>query len=181
MHTENEDYNSTISPGTATLTRNSPQHCHSVPINNDEYSEPRETFSVSITATGPSQEIINLFDITVPVTVVSIIDDDSELWKVLYVKVLSTTYPCFWIGVSVSFEREDYTVNEESGTLEVCLTFDGPLKSDSFVELQISLTSVSATGRFITATCTPPIPYAITITTQKMTTQIYQCPTALYH
>ena len=79
QNTENEDYNSAISPATATLNRNNRRMCHSVLINDDEDSEPRETFSVNIMPTGPSQEFINLFDITVPDTNVSIVDDDSEL------------------------------------------------------------------------------------------------------
>ena len=60
--------------------------------------------------------------------------------------VIVPTHTIFSIGVSISFERTAYTVSEDDLTLEVCLTLDGPLKSDSFVELSISLTSDSATG-----------------------------------
>ena len=55
----------------------------------------------------------------------------------------------FWvlcIGLSIGFEDTAYTVSEDSGTVEVCLTFEGPLKNSSFVELQISFTSASASG-----------------------------------
>ena len=52
----------------------------------------------------------------------------------------------FCIGLSIGFEDAAYTVREDSGTVEVCLMFEGPLKNSSFVELQISLTSASASG-----------------------------------
>ena len=78
--TENEDYSSTIVPKSATLSQTSKSSCHSIMTNNDKHPESQEVFSVSITAVGPSQEFIDLFDITVPQTDVTIIDDDGELW-----------------------------------------------------------------------------------------------------
>ena len=50
------------------------------------------------------------------------------------------------IGLSIGFEDAAYTVREDSGTVEVCLMFEGPLKNSSFVELHISLASASASG-----------------------------------
>ena len=77
MCTENNDYGSSIVPETATLSQTSKSSCHSIMIHDDKDPENLETFSVSITATGPSQEF---FDITVPQTNVTIIDNDGELW-----------------------------------------------------------------------------------------------------
>ena len=74
---ENEDYNSTLVPDKGTLSLQNNIRCHSMEILDDSDVEPPETFFVSITATGPSQEFINLFNITEQ-TVVQILDDDSE-------------------------------------------------------------------------------------------------------
>ena len=71
-------------PDTATLNQASNTSCHSVMIYDDDDVEPPETFSVSITATGPS-EFISLFNIIIPETVVRIADNDSELWEVAFV------------------------------------------------------------------------------------------------
>ena len=51
-------------------------------ILDDETVEPPEIFTISITATGPTQEFVDLFDITRPETDIVIIDNDSE-WTVL--------------------------------------------------------------------------------------------------
>ena len=75
---ENVDYNSTIVPDKGTLSLQNNISCHSMEILDDNGVEPPETILVSITATGPSQEFINLFNITEQ-TDVQIVDDDSEL------------------------------------------------------------------------------------------------------
>ena len=147
LHTEGVDYESTIVPSTATLNRNSNTSCHSVIIYDDEDVEPTEMFSVSITTTGPS-EFISLFNIITSQTVVEIVDSDSELCEITFgshtqCKLLFALH----IGLSVQFEYTAYTVSESSERVEVCLMFEGALTSSSFVELQISLTSVSATGK----------------------------------
>ena len=80
MCTEHHDYNSTIVPETATLSHTSKSSCHSIMIYDDKDPESQEIFSVHIRATGPSEEFIDLFDITVPQTNVTIIDNDGELW-----------------------------------------------------------------------------------------------------
>ena len=49
-------------------------------------------------------------------------------------------------GLSIGFESAAYTVYEDSGSVEVCLRISGPLKTDSSVELSITLISRSATG-----------------------------------
>ena len=41
--------------------------------------EPPETITINLTSTGPSQEYIDLFNITVQETIVQIIDNDSKL------------------------------------------------------------------------------------------------------
>ena len=48
-------------------------------IHDDEDTEGQEVFSVSIEATGPSEDFISLFSITVPETNVTIIDNVGEL------------------------------------------------------------------------------------------------------
>ena len=76
---ENVDYGSTIYPDVAILNRTTNVSCHSVMIYDDEGVEPPETFSVNITATGPTLEFIDLFDIVFPDTIVQIVDNDSKL------------------------------------------------------------------------------------------------------
>ena len=46
-------------------------------------------------------------------------------------------------GVTVGFDRLSYTVAEDE-ILKLCIKFRGPLRSDSFLELNISLLSDSA-------------------------------------
>ena len=74
----NEDYFPTILPDTGFLTSFNSIMCHSMIVRDDDQVEPPETFTVSINATGPSQEFIDLFNITVPETAVRIVDNDSE-------------------------------------------------------------------------------------------------------
>ena len=74
----NEDYFPTILPDTGFLTSSNSIMCHSMIVRDDDQVEPPETFTVSINATGPSQEFIDLFNITVPETAVRIVDNDSE-------------------------------------------------------------------------------------------------------
>ena len=50
-------------------------------------------------------------------------------------------------GLSIGFETSEYTVSENGGSVQLCLMFRGPLKNDSFVELQISLFPYTAGGR----------------------------------
>ena len=76
--TETEDYGSIIIPDSGTFSLENNATCHSIMIYDDESVEPPETFAVSITATGPLQEVISLFNITVPQAVVQIVDNDSE-------------------------------------------------------------------------------------------------------
>ena len=54
--------------------------CHSMVIYDDEGVEPPENVSVTIIATGPTLEFINLFDIILPETTVQIVDNDSEFF-----------------------------------------------------------------------------------------------------
>ena len=77
--TENADYGSTISPEAATLSQTSKSSCHYIMIHDDDKNEGQEAFSVSIKATGPSEDFISLFSITVPETDVKIIDNDGKL------------------------------------------------------------------------------------------------------
>lgn len=65
-------------PLTGTLSLLENTTCHTVTINDDEAVEPPETFTISITPVGPTQEFLNLFNVTVAETVVQIIDNDSE-------------------------------------------------------------------------------------------------------
>jgi hypothetical protein len=120
---ENIDYGPTIYPDVAILNRTSKMSCHSMVIYDDEGVEPPENVSVTIIATGPTLEFINLFDIILPETTVQIVDNDS---------------------LSIGFEYPSYIINETSRVLEVCLMFRGPLKSDSFVELKMSLIPMTA-------------------------------------
>ena len=68
-----------IVPNGGTLSQVSNSTCHEMVIFDDDSVEPPETFTVSITATGPTPEFISLFNITLPETTVQIIDNDSEL------------------------------------------------------------------------------------------------------
>ena len=76
--TENEDYGPIISNSAGTLSSSMNYTCHSVAILDDGDVEPPEIFVVSITATGPTQEFIDLFNISLPQAVVQIVDNDSE-------------------------------------------------------------------------------------------------------
>ena len=79
LFTENKDYGSLIVPNSGMLNLTNSSMCHEMVIFDDIGVEPPETFTVSITATGPTPEFISLFDITLPETTVQIIDNDSEL------------------------------------------------------------------------------------------------------
>ena len=91
--TESVDYESTIDPDVAILNQTSNVSCHSVMIYDDEDVEPPENFSVIITATGPTQEFIDLFDI-LPDTIVQIVDNDSELLRIQW-KSIALFYEMF--------------------------------------------------------------------------------------
>ena len=59
-------------------------------IHDDEAVEPPENITVDLTATGPSQEFIDLFNIIRPVTVVQIVDDDGEYYQ--YLSIYNYSY-----------------------------------------------------------------------------------------
>ena len=75
----NADYEPIISPNTSTISLTDNTTCHSLPIYDDMSVEPPETITITLTPTGPSQEYIDLFNITVQETIVQIIDNDSKL------------------------------------------------------------------------------------------------------
>ena len=43
----------------------------------------------------------------------------------------------------------EYTFREQDGMVQVCLNFSGPLKNDSYVELEITLIPNGADGKYI--------------------------------
>ena len=47
----------------------------------------------------------------------------------------------FFSAVTIGFERSMYAVREDAGSVDICLRFRGPLKNDSFVELNITINS----------------------------------------
>ena len=48
--------------------------------------------------------------------------------------------------MTIGFDRTQYTVREDEGSVSVCLRFRGPLKNDSFVDLQINIISAVPDG-----------------------------------
>ena len=56
-------------------------------------------------------------------------------------------------GVSIGFNSTSYTVREDDGFVSVCFRFLGPLKNNSFVELNITIISANPDGE-CAHTCT---------------------------
>ena len=76
--TEIADYSPLVMPFQGTLNLSTRIINHTIAIYDDEAVEPPETFTVIIIPTGPDDESLDLFNVTVRETVVQIIDNDSE-------------------------------------------------------------------------------------------------------
>ena len=112
------------------------RECFSITIIDDDALEESESFQVTLQP--GSDTVITFVD---PLLIVMIIDDDSKSSSSVY--FLSSNVFCLLIfnvfcllelGVSVTFV-EDYTVGEQEGMFDVCVTLNGATDIDVTVML----------------------------------------------
>ena len=112
------------------------RECFFITIIDDDALEESESFQVTLQP--GSDNVITFVD---PLLIVTIVDDDSKSSSSVY--FLSSNVFCLLIfnvfcllelGVSVTFV-EDYTVGEQEGMLDVCVTLNGATDIDVTVML----------------------------------------------